>query len=234
MKIYNIQSDLKNSSLKNTGVKPNFKAVSPTVMKRVQTAANNPASKDVFVKLAGLTGLTALVTWVKSLSNAEKTDAISKLDIIDSNWSQKSSELFLDPDKQGQFIDLVSKADSAESVIWTKGLMSKDSVQVENKEFSPEEIEMFLEPESNETFMSVSANNTLNSIVNQMNALALSSDEVRAKALNSIEAKLNALVKQADVLQNSEESAEIYVKLANIMKTFAIINNSSRIKGIVS
>lgn len=225
MKIYNIQSDLKNSSLKNTGVKPNFKAVSPTVMKRVQTAANNPASKDVFVKLAGLTGLTALVTWVKSLSNAEKTDAISKLDIIDSNWSQKSSELFLDPDKQGQFINLVSKADSAESVIWTKGLMSKDSVQIENKEFSPEEIEMFLEPESNETFMSVSANNTLNSIVNQMKALALASDEARAKALNSIEAKLNALVKQADVLQNSEESAEIYAKLANIMKTFAIINS---------
>ncbi len=228
MKIYTQQSITTNFGLKNNLQNPNFKAVSPVVLKRVQTAANNNASKDAFVKLASVIGLTALVAWVKSLSKTD-AEAIKKLDIIDSNWTQKGNELFFDPQKQGQYMDLISKSDSAESLIWTKGLLSKVSADVESKEISSDEMEIFLDSESNETYLSVSADKTLNTIANQIKALSSAGEDVRTQTMKQIEAKLSALVKQANELQNSDVTAEIYAKVANILKMFAITNSISAV-----
>ena len=224
MKIYSQQTAVNNYNLTKNGTNTSFKAISPTALKQIQAVTNNKASKDIFIKLASLTGLTGIVAWVKSLTNEKQTENLEKLDIIDTNWSQKGDEIFLDKEKQGQFMDLVSKADSTESIIWTKGLMSKNADNYEEKEISNDEKELFLNPESNETFLSISANKTLNSIANQIKALSSATEEVKASAIKTIEEKLNSLIKEADKLQNSDASNEIYTKFANIFRTFALTN----------
>ena len=179
MKLYNQQVIGFTTVEKLNSNKTSFRAISSPVLKQVKNTTTTPAAKDAFVKLASVMGLTALIAWVKSLSKNENEAVVNKLDIIDSNWTQKGNELFLDPEKQGQYMDLISGADSAESIIWTKGLLSKDSAKTESKDITQAEMDMFLEPESNETYLSVFANKTLSSITNKIRALSNSSEDVR-------------------------------------------------------
>ena len=94
MKIYNSQAVVNRSNIKRNSSNPNFKSISPTILKKVQASTtSNPVSKDIFIKLAGLTGLASLVAWVKSLSKEDNTEALNKLDVIDSKWTQQGTEL---------------------------------------------------------------------------------------------------------------------------------------------
>ena len=47
-------------------------------------------------------------------------------------------------------------------------------------------------------------------------------EEVKAEVMSKIEDKLNSLINQAEELQNSEKTAEVYSKLANIAKMFTL------------
>lgn len=220
----NIDKSFNNVSGNNKKViKPAFKAMSPALRDKMHSL-ENPTKHDSFVKLSSVLGLTSLVAWVNSLKkdNTEKTKA--NLDIVDSNWSQKSNKLFLDSNTQERYLDVVSKADSAESMIWAKGLLDKDYLEVKGKNISEDEKELFLSPEKNETYMSISANNVLNSVLKQVEALSGADDETKKQTIKNIELKLSYLVKQAEELKNSEETAEIYEKVSNILKSFAVSN----------
>ena len=225
MQIFN-QTTINNNSivLKKTKKQTSFKAISPQVIKQVKNISSNPANKDLVLKLAGLVGLSSIIAWVKSFKADSQEDLLHKLDVVDTNWTQKGNDIFLDPEKQGQYLDLISRADSAESVLWTKGLLASDVLPAPVKEISQAEKDLFLALETNESYLSNSAKTTIKSIISQVQALAGATEEVKNKALNSIESRLNALVKEADSLQNSEETSAIYSKVANIVKTFALTN----------
>lgn len=226
MKIFNqpVVIQKKDNKVLNSKT-PSFKAIQPAVMKQAKNVATSQVSKEMLVKLAGLVGLSSLVAWVNSLKDDKNQDEVlNKLNILDSDWSHKGQEMFLNPSQQGQYLDLVSRADSAESMLWTQGMISKDAESVPSKELSQAEKDLFLAIESNEIYLSNSAKATIKSIVSQVQALSSAPEEVRLAAIKSIDAKLASLVKQADTLQNSENTAEIYAKVANIVKMFAIIN----------
>ena len=225
MQIFN-QTTINNNSivLKKTKKQTSFKAISPQVIKQVKNISSNPANKDLVLKLAGLVGLSSIIAWVKSFKADSQEDLLHKLDVVDTNWTQKGNDIFLDPEKQGQYLDLISRADSAESVLWTKGLLASDVLPAPVKEISQAEKDLFLALETNESYLSNSAKTTIKSIISQVQALAGATEEVKNKALNSIDSRLNALVKEADSLQNSEETSAIYSKVANIVKTFALTN----------
>lgn len=225
MKIYNLPvAKTDNVKLKSNSNNPSFKSLSPVAQKQLKTAISSNTSKELFVKLAGIAGLAGLVAWVKTLTNSSNVGVSDKLNKLDFNWSQKGNGLFLDPKTQGEYLNLVSESDSAESLMWAKGMISKDLEPVETREQTPEEIEMFLSPESNDTYLSVSANKTINSLVSQLNALLNAPEDVKTTALKGIDTRLNALVQTANELQNAEESSAIYSKVANILKMFTISN----------
>ena len=225
MKIYNLPvAKTDNVKLKSNSNNPSFKSLSPIAQKQLKTAISSNTSKELFVKLAGIAGLAGLVTWVKTLTNSSNVGVSDKLNKLDFNWSQKGNGLFLDPKTQGEYLNLVSESDSAESLMWAKGMISKVLEPVETREQTPEEIAMFLSPESNDTYLSVSANKTINSLVSQLNALLNAPEDVKTTALKGIESRLNALVQTANELQNAEESSAIYSKVANILKMFTLIN----------
>ena len=226
MKIFNqpVVIQKKDNKVLNSKT-PSFKAIQPVVIKQAKNVATNQASKEMLVKLAGLVGLSSLVAWVNSLKDDKnQEEVLNKLNILDSDWSSRGQEMFLNPSQQGQYLDLVSRADSAESMFWTQGMISKDTESVPSKELSQAEKDLFLAIESNEIYLSNSAKATIKSIVSQVQALSSAPEEVRLAAIKSIDAKLASLVQQADTLQNSENTAEIYAKVANIVKMFAIIN----------
>ena len=63
MKIYN------NSVYSVQNNKPTFKAISPVAQKQLKTFVQQGVNTDLFAKLAGIAGLSAIITWVNSLKN---------------------------------------------------------------------------------------------------------------------------------------------------------------------
>ena len=224
MKISNQRISNNSISLRNNKNNTNFKAIAPDVIKQIKNISSSSGNKEIVLKLASLAGLTSIIAWVKAFKGEPQADVMNKLDIIDTNWSQKGNELFLNPIKQGEYLDLVSKADSAEAVLWTKGTLANTTVPTTIKEISQAEKDLFLTLETNEAYLSNSAKATIKSIISQVQALSGAPEEVKNNALKSIDLRLNSLVKEADSLQHSQESAEIYNKIANIIKLFAFTN----------
>lgn len=224
MKIYNNPVKINNYSITNT----NFKGakISPVALKKVETLKNNPATREIFIKLASVIGLTALISWFKSLSENKNDETMSKLDLIDQEWISKNNEKLLNPEFREQFLDLTSSIDETESILWTKGLITKqeNAKDVETKKVNKEAENLFLSKDSNETFMAISANKAIDSILMQINALNSVDEKTRESFVKDIENKLNNLVKQADSLQNDITKSELYTKLANIAKAFTIYN----------
>lgn len=224
MKIYNIQT---NKTL-NYQQKTSFKGakISPVALKKLEQVKNNPKTNDIFIKLASVLGLTAILGWVKSLTEKNNNEELNKLDIIDTAWTNKNNSLLLGQDTKEQYLDILSKADETESILWTKALLSKEDSSTKNNITAPnnDSTELFLSKDSNETFMTISANKAINSILMQIKALEGADDTTRENFVKEIENKLNGLIKQADSLQNDVKSSELYSKLANITKIFAMYN----------
>lgn len=218
MKIYNQPTYLVANN------KPTFKAISPVARKQLTTAMQSSVSKDLFAKLAGVAGLSAIITWVNSLRNSEnKAENLEKLNIIDTAWSNRTSEFILNPETNGNYLDLVSEIDEKESILWTEALLSKtdkEAYKPKEKVSAESAREMFLTADANIIFMDSSANRALNTIMSQLNALLNATAEQKESLLSSLETKFNSLVKQANELQNNEETSELYSKLTNIIKAF--------------
>ena len=204
----------------------NFKSapIAPVLQSQVQNVVANNATRGLFAKLAGIAGLTSIIAWVKALSGEKSSqENLNKLDIIDTNWTNKANELFLNPNTTQDYLDVVSKVDDAESVLWTEALLADSKLGSEdNLDLAEQKQNLFLDEKSNSTFLSVSANKTVKSILAQINALVSANEEVKVEVMSKIEDKLNSLINQAEELQNSEKTAEVYSKLANIAKMFTL------------
>lgn len=225
MKIFNQQTNLKNSYEAHYNFKKlSFKAIPHTTIKQAKNLANTPSSKEILIKLAGLVGLSSLIAWVSSLTSDCNYTDMEKLNIINDDWTKKGEDLLLNPEKQGEYLDFISKSDSTEALLWTQGLLSKDEDEFISKKISQTEKDIFLELESNDLYLSNSAKNAIKTITSQVQSLINAPEEIKNKAIKSIDAKLSFLVKQAENLQNSENSAQIYSKVANIVKMFLITN----------
>ena len=206
--------------------KVNFKSapIAPVIQTQVQNVVANNATRGLFAKLAGIAGLTSIIAWVKTLSSEKfSQENLNKLDIIDTKWTSKANELFLNPNTTQQYLDVVSKVDDAESVLWTEALLAESKLDSEdNLDLAVQKQNLFLDEKSNSTFLSVSANKTVKSILAQINALVSANEEVKAEVMSKIEDKLNSLINQAEELKNSEKTAEVYSKLSNIAKMFTL------------
>ena len=206
--------------------KVNFKSapITPALQSQVQNVVANNATRGLFAKLAGIAGLTSIIAWAQALSGEKSSqENLNKLDIIDTNWTNKANELFLNPNTTQEYLDVVSKVDDAESVLWTEALLADSKLDSEdNLDLAEQKQKLFLDENSNSTFLSVSANKTVKSILAQINALVSANEEVKAEVMSKIEDKLNSLINQAEELQNSEKTAEVYSKLANIAKMFTL------------
>lgn len=224
MKIYNIQTNKNINYQQQTS----FKAakISPITLKKLGEVKNNPKSNELLIKLAGLLGLTTILSWVKSLSKNNNNDNLKNLDIIDTAWTNRNNALLLQENSKDKYLEILSKTDETESILWTKALVSEDSTE-ENIEYpilSEEVSKLFLSKESNETFMTVSANKAINTILMQINALNNTNEEIREKYIKDITNKLNRLIKEAEKLQDNPTNSELYSKLANITKIFTLYN----------
>ena len=131
--------------------------------------------------------------------------------------------MFLNPNTTKEYLDVVSHVDDTESILWTEALLAESKLDKEdNFDLAEQKQNLFLDEKSNSTFLSVSANKTVKSILAQINALVSANEEVKVEVMSKIEDKLNSLINQAEELQNSEKTAEVYSKLANIAKMFTL------------
>lgn len=210
------------------GMQTNFKArsFSPIVKSQLQIAVQNPASKKVFLSLVSVLGLTSIITWVNAFKKGENNaDEHSKLDVINKAWVDKNNETLLDSNKSKEYLDLISRSDTSESVLWTKALMQDgiaDADSLVGSSINDEAKNLFLDPSTNETFMSVSADKKLKTLFTYLQNLLQSSGELKENALKKIEQVLSSLVKQADKLQTEEETSALYDKFSEIVKMFAL------------
>lgn len=215
MKILNTQYHLSQNK-----VQPNFKRINPTLEKHVTTVLKTPANKDIFFKFAGVIGLTSIINFTTSLKE-NSSENTAKLDVIDKFWTNKSNQYFLDTTTTDDYLDLTSKSNTQETEIWTQALTSsKQTQEIEPTSINETTKGFFISNETNETFMDVSANKNLSSILNQLAGINNADKEVKKSILEIINDKLISLVKQAEKLQNEEETSAIFTKLANIARNF--------------
>ena len=102
---------IQNPVITNTKVqnRPNFKALGSTsgVQNKIAEAVKTPQSKQLFIKLAGITGLTSILAWAKSLSSSEdKTEVETQLDVIDNYWINQINKKISVQDTQKHYLDL--------------------------------------------------------------------------------------------------------------------------------
>ncbi len=213
----------------NDNTSPNFRSakIQSFLQKEFTTiSSNNSSTKDIFVKLAAISGLASIIAWVNALKTNEDGETLTKLGTIEENWENKANERFLSPETQQNYLDFVSRADEVESLLWTKAFFDKASSisEADSTVISDDAKNFFLSPETNEVFMMSSAEKKIRTLLNQLNILIKANNEVRLNALKSIESKLNKLVQQAINFQNSEQTTKLYEKFANIVRAFAITN----------
>lgn len=203
---------------------PNFKKINPAIKIQLENTIKSPESKNVFVKIASVVGLTSIIGLVTALKK-EESSTTSNLAEIDKYWSDKANSFYLNPQTTGEYLDLTSKADSYETEFIAESLLSNSA----SSNYTPIETrsrtkELFLSPESNETYMTVSANKSANSILNQIKALNSADEETQKSILKEINNRLLALVKHSESLQADEKTSELYTRIANITKNFAFTN----------
>lgn len=207
---------------------PNFKALGSTigVQNKIAEVVKTPQSKQLFIKLAGIAGLTSILAWAKSLSSSEdKTKIETQLDVIDKLWINQINKKVSKQDAQKHYLDIVSKMDNTETEVITKALLSENEETMEESDLSLETSKnLFLDEKSHETFMNVSANTKLNTILNQLKMLLNIDETQRENEIEKLEKEFNSMVKAIDKKQEDIDFAKLYEKLANIAKNFTIYN----------
>ena len=224
MKIVNNQHNISNAFINSKNNQVNFKRLPASSINKIKTLATNEANKHIFKKLSIVTGLSSIITWVNSLKNNEAQDTIQKLDIIDAEWTQKGNNAILDPQLQGKFLNITSELNTLESAIETKHSNNNDSIDININSVPQEAMEVFLSPEANEKFLSISTEKNLKSIEQSTNALMSAAEEQREKALNALDSKINALFESVDKLKKDDSTSNIYEKISNILRMFVVTN----------
>lgn len=203
----------------------NFKGISPQSIDSLQKISKNIDSKKLFIKLSAIVGLTGILSWVNALTNRKNEDDDRKLDILNLIWTHRGNEYLLNPKSQDKYIDLVSKSDSEESFIFAKGLKKETKLELQDNEIKDEEAEMFLNPEQHDDFMSIYADNKIKTLKNFISTLSIASENQKVEFNKKVNDELSVLTKKIEELKKDEDKFAIYEKLANIVKTFSIINN---------
>ena len=72
----------------------NFNGLSHQTLTKVKTLSYNEYNKKLLVKLATLSGLSSIVSWVNSLKKGNIEETQKKLDIIDTFWTTKGNSAF--------------------------------------------------------------------------------------------------------------------------------------------
>ena len=203
----------------------NFKGISPQSIDSLQKISKNIDSKKLFIKLSAMVGLTGILSWVNTLSNRKNEDVDRKLDILNLIWTHRGNEYLLNPKSQDKYIDLVSKSDSEESFIFAKGLKKDTKLELQDNEINDEEADMFLNPEQHDDFMSIYADNKIKTLKNFVSTLSIASEDQKAEFNKKVNDELSVLTKKVEELKKDQDKFAIYEKLANIVKTFSIVNN---------
>ena len=220
---------LKTSSIYSTqqNQKTNFKQISPQIKKQVIATANNPTTRDMFIKMAGVLGLTSIISWVNTLKNNKDANVIENLNNINNYWIEQENEQYINPETNQAYLDIVSNADSTEIDMWTQAVINP--IESNDKNINTNSLtegikKAFLDLKTNETTMSISANKKFMTMLSQIRAFSQVQDERKNSFMANLEQKLNSLIKQAQELQTSEETFEVYEKISNIIRIFSRIN----------
>ena len=200
----------------------NFNGLSHQTLTKVKTLSYNEYNKKLLVKLATLSGLSSIVSWVNSLKKGNIEETQKKLDIIDTFWTTRGNSAFLNPKTQEQYLNLVSNSDNIESLLELKAKKNEKRNEISLNKISEEMEKAFLSTNENEDFLSVSADKNFKSINTQIEALNNTTEEQLAETIKAIDTRILNLSQIALDLKNNEISNQLYEKLANIYRMFAI------------
>jgi hypothetical protein len=206
------------SSIKviNNQPKATFKAMpAKALAKEANIILENPKSKEIFTKLAGIAGLTGIISWATSLAKRNTPAENEHLDVISNAVTEKANSYLLDTETIGKYLDITSAADTVEAELWTK---AKANINSGKEEIIGNSTNFGI----SQDFLDEISNTKLDSILKQTKAISAS--DKSEELINTLDKKLTDLASKAYELRNSENSSNLFAKLAEIAKAQAIIS----------
>lgn len=213
-----------NISKKQNLKKNNVAFQQAPIDKTLKTVMNNPNSKKVFIKLAEVLGLSAIIAWVTHLSknnNEEVSKVLSELEMASDN---KCNEFLLNTDTMDKYLDINATSDEIESVLTTLGKGKTGSkLDVSTNDLQDESLTLFLDSDTRDVYLENRKECAIKNLVKQTDAVLKASEEKRETFVKALDTKISNLSKQMQELSVSESTSAILNKIKNIAKMQSII-----------
>lgn len=199
----------------NNQQKPSFKAIPNRILvKEAKATLSNPKSKEIFTKLAGIAGLSGIISYIASFIEKNSTSENEELEKLLNTVDKKANSYLLNTETIGEYLDITSSADTAEAALWAK-----------TKEDAPSDKKEEVKSTSNKLtldFLEEASKSKLASILKQTKII---SEAENSEALSKVlEEKLFALASKAQELRSDSKTSDLFTKLASIAKAEAVIN----------
>lgn len=199
----------------NNQQKPSFKAIpNRNLAKEAKATLSNPKSREIFAKLAGIAGLSGIISYITSFIEKNNTSESEELEKLLNTVDNKANSYLLNTETIGEYLDITSSADTAEAELWTK-----------TKEYTSSDKKEDVKPASNKLtvdFIEEASKSKFASILKQTKTI---SEAENSEALSEVlEKKLFELASKAQELRSDNKTSDLFTKLANIAKAQAVIN----------
>lgn len=223
---YNIQKQLPSNN------KVSFKQLPVAQLTKPAINLSNPATKKVFIRLAEILGLSAIINWANHLNKQDDNTAnlIKAFDEIEAQSESKANQYLLDISTMDKYLETSAKADEIESIIKTKGMNTCGETLniIENTEIK-ESADLLLNNQTRDIYISNRVEKALASLIKQAETISKSSEEQKEKIISTLETKISSLARQLQELRTNENASDFISKLENIAKMqsiLAIMQNS--------